>query len=236
MNSSTSRLLRFYRPFVSAAVTLAAFSGGGCATIHPGVLASHRENLPLPLKVSAEASDGSEGSSLGLYTLTFENLNDDWLRVNEFEVLIEPSEATKISVVVGKDLVDWASSLSETQELEGQHKQVALASTAALGALTSILTHNSSSSLGRALHVGGGLALGGAVLYAATDTINQSREQANRPNWTPGSHAATPFAVPGRSFLRRWVLLNKPADAKIKTLSFRLKTSEGTTGTYDVAL
>ncbi len=196
----------------------------GCATVHPGnvgTAVTGKRNLPL--KVSAEVAEEQGGESFAVIYLTFENLGDRWVRIDETEIEIGASIADRVSVVVGKDLTDWACAVEERAKLRAQNEAVA-----------SALTHDSASKEGQVVHAVGGLAVAGALTYAVGDAISSVKSAAESPRKAPENHVCQPSAVPGRRFIRKWVLLNKPSNERITHLVFSIRTIEGEKEQYAV--
>lgn len=88
----------------------------------------------------------------------------------------------------------------------------------------------------------GAAAITAAETWALSDLINFSRDYANNPDFIknpnnfPKDHISTPFSVPGRMFLRRWFLLNKPLNKKISVLPLEITLEDGTKAIYTVNL
>jgi hypothetical protein len=194
---------------------------------------SELKNNNINLAVSAE-SVGDAADSFELIYVTFENKGDRWIKIEDVEVPIEPKDIDKISVVVGKDLTDWASAVEEREKLRQHNKEVALASVAAVGAVAAIATSKSESNTGKAVNATGGALVAGALSYALVDTISNSRTIANSPKKVPENHIYQPFSVPGKLFIRKWLLINRPSGMKIDELVLSVKTIDGERERYVV--
>lgn len=188
----------------------------GCASMHPGSegkILTQEEHLPL--KISAANLMNVKNNSFQLIEVTFENLSHQWLRIDQVEVLVGDPSVSHLSVVLGKDLQDWAKAMEFQQLLEQQNSEMVRLSLLAAGTLAIVAgSRNSSSSLSSV-----GAVVNSAVITAETvDEVKQSIHQAEQSEKIDSNHLYTPFSIPGRMFMRRWVLLNKPFDQKIDRL------------------
>ena len=52
----------------------------------------------------------------------------------------------------------------------------------------------------------------------------------------PGHHLYTPFAVPGKMFLRKWLLINKPVGTMVNNLVIEFETVEGQKERYAIKM
>jgi hypothetical protein len=203
-----------------------------CATTHPGNMAkSVNNNKDLPLIVSAETVDGDLNGAFQLVDITFENGSDKWIKVNSAHVVLEtPSD---FSVVTGPDLQDWGKAMSF--EINKQQHNKAVAENAILiGGTAAAVVGSKTNNPG--LTTAGALVTLGVFGWAVADVVNSSYSKATQAGTFPENHLSHPFSVPGKLFMRRWVLLNKPSKSMLKKLVIEVETITGEKDTYEVAI
>lgn len=205
----------------------------GCASTHPG-----KEAMPLngqkdlQMKISVLPVEQEVKSSFEMFEITIENLNDDWLRIDKTTLLTDPA-ASKVSVVVGDDLKSWAEATTNKKNMDNHNKDMAIVGTAAAGTLLMVAGGVSKSD---------NVAAAGAVTYlagvawAATDTISSARDQSMGVRKVPSSHIYESFAVPGKMFLRKWILVNKPSGLIMNNLVLQFETVSGEKSIYEIKL
>jgi hypothetical protein len=198
-----------------------------CASTHPGKLGVAKSGDSLPLKISGETV--SVGSSYQLVEVTFENLDQDWLRISKTEVVIKNPAASKLSIVTGQDLKDWATAMDLQQKMEMQNRQTAQSGLILAGAVLSGSSNKDVATAGALAGVGG-------VAWAVSDAIKYSLREAEGTKAVPENHLYHPFAVPGKMFNRRWVVVNIPPGQELANLLLEVETVDGKKGTYDITL
>ncbi len=185
---------------------------------------SNKRRHSAGLIVSGTTLDENNSESFSMISLTFENKNEEWMRFDRIEVLIDEDAAKYVSVVKGKDLLDWASAMESRERLKRQRDEVAQLSLAALGAATAVVAaHNNDAN---AAYAGLGV-MAGTQGWAISDALRYRKDWAQNPSAVPSEHVTTPFAVPGKMFLRRWLLLNKPSSKSVSVLPLALHTVDG---------
>lgn len=203
-----------------------------CASTHPGQLAiSQNTSQNLPLKISAENIEDPKGEAFQLIDLTFENLSDRWVKIHSIKVVTD--DAMQISVVTGNDLKDWGKAMSFKLKKDEHNKSLAQTSLL-LGGSVAMNAGNSSNS--KALETAGAIAIIGTSAWVVGDVIQASLASATETDSLPENHISHPFSVPGKLFIRRWVLLNKPSDFVISKLVFAVETISGEKDSYEVSL
>lgn len=210
------------------AITLFAFS---CASTHLGKAAKPLTDTKFPITVSARTIDDSPEDAFQLIEVTVENNSDDWFRVNQSEVIIENPAESKVSVVVGKDLNTWAQAMQARLKKDEHNKKLLQTGLLTAGAIMS-----ATSSKNTAASQIGTVAVIGTTAWVVADVINQSYQQATQSKKVPENHLYESFSVPGKMFLRRWVLLNKPSNKKLTKLVVKFETAENEKGTYEIPL
>lgn len=204
-----------------------------CASIHPGNESTSSSNSdPLGLKISARLVDEKKEDSFSLIEVTLENENDDWVKIASAEVPITNPAESKLSVVVGKDLFDWADAVAERDKLE-KHNRAVLETVALAGGATALVfgggNHGSN-----AAFIAGTAVYTGALGFYLTDIFKYSKNQVESAGTLPDHHLYTPFSIPGRLFTRKWVVLNRPVGKRIELLAISLKTVDGRSAHYTV--
>jgi hypothetical protein len=227
----------FQSLFAFSSLLAASLAASGCATVHPGTEASAMQANPrIPLHVSAETSEEQAGKGYVLVNLTFENTGDRWVKIAESEVKISPQYASKVSVVVGKDLEDWSAAIKATSDLERQRRGILQGTLLAAGAVLALSTSSRSGTGMAAANDLGVATVIGTSAYAAFQGLNENKRKHETPQWIPDTHLYQPFSLPAKLFVRKWVLLNKPASEIVNKLVFEVKTVEGESETYEVTL
>lgn len=196
-----------------------------CATVHNGELAQRESGDAIDgLLVSATELSDPAKESFSMIAMTFENQTDKWIRVEKAELVIDEKAAKMISVVVGTDLLDWASAMQARSELEAHNQQMTQLGLAGLGAAVAVVGSAKQDSTAIAAGLG---VMTATEAWMVSDAIVNSRSVAQNPKTLPGSHLYTPFAVPGKMFLRRWVLINKPVGKALTEFPIAVTTVDG---------
>lgn len=205
-----------------------------CATTHPGNQGqSLNKDSRLPFKISAQTIEESQEESFQLIEVTLENTSENWLKVNRSQIVIDNPAESKLSVVLGKDLKDWAQAMSLRLQKDEHNKQLLRLGLTAAGAVAMGVGSKNDDS---ALVAAGALTVVGTYAWAVTDVIRQSYQAAEQSEKVPENHIYQPFSVPGKMFLRRWVLLNKPYKSVVNNLVLELETVQGEKDTYEIKL
>ena len=202
-----------------------------CASTHPGHQGRSLNGESLPFLISAQTIDGSAEESFQLIELTFENTSDRWMKISHSEVVIDNPAESKLSVVLGSDLKDWAQARELQAKKDEHNEQLVNAGIAAVSGIafaTGSKTNKTADGLTAA-----GLTL---ATLSAIDGIKKSVRSSEQADKVPENHLYQPFSVPGKMFLRRWILLNKPANTSLQNLVVELETVEGTKGKYEISL
>jgi hypothetical protein len=205
-----------------------------CATTHPGTIGETvGEGPKLPLRVSAQAVGDPAGESFQMFEVTLENTSDVWLKINRAHVVTPDDPNAKVSVVVGKDLEDWVSAMNERRRQQEYNKSIAKGALLASGILVAAIgKHNNNS----AAELAGEVAALGGASWMLADALNTDYRWATSPTKVPSTHLHNSYSIPGKMFLRRWVLLNKPPNARITNLVIEFEAVDGTKSTYAVSL
>jgi len=206
----------------------------GCASTHQGSKAQKLSgNISQDFVISGSSIDRDLNSSFELIELTFENTSADWLRVHEAKIIIDDTKDAKVSVVVGKDLLSWAEAVEYQNKVNQHNTEIAIGTTQTAAAVAlgvgAVKKDNTLSNLGAV----GYLMTSG---YAAAQVISTNRSNAMSSNGTPNSHLYEPFSVPAGLFMRKWLLLNKPAKTYINRLVLELNTVDGKKGYYEIQI
>jgi len=204
-----------------------------CASTHPGKLGRTDSGSAskLPLVISAKLINNSDSEAFELLEVTLENTSDKWLRLNQSEVVITGDMTSQLSVVVGQDLRTWAEAAALREKVDRQNKDV-LQTGLILGGAIAMAGSGKNKSLGDA---GALMALGG-YSWVVADAVNNSINKAEGIESVPENHLYRPVTIPGKMYLRRWVLINKPSDKKLQSVTLRFKNIEGDEDTYVIPL
>lgn len=201
-----------------------------CASIHPGFKGHSVEpGNPIDITVSAENLDYSKRDSFQLIEVTIENNTTEWIRIESIRPRLPDPAESKVSAVLGQDLVDWAEAKQAQAKVDKLNQDIIQASLVGAGVLASTSKNSALSSLGTVATVGG---LG----WAAATGISGDKRQAEAVMKVPSTHLYAPVAVPAKMFQRRWLLLNKPPNAELTTLVIDVTTVDGKRGMYEIPL
>ncbi|MBL7543293.1 MAG: hypothetical protein JNL11_05725 [Bdellovibrionaceae bacterium] len=212
-------------------VSVLLFSG--CASKHPGNMGEVIGKKIILMDVSGDSNDQKKESPFQLVEITIENKSNDWIRISRAEVLIGDPAVSKVSVVMGPDLVSWVEANQYETSLKQHNQALVQAGIAAAGTGVAVSgTHKNNRSM-----VGAGLtAFGTAGAMATSGAIKDAIKSVETANKVPNQHLYQPFSVPGKMFLRRWVLLNKPVGVLIDKLAIEFETAEGKKETYVIQM
>ncbi len=217
------------RSLIAAAIAVLL---SACASVHNSEQAAVIGGEAIDgLQVSAVQVNNSSKEPFLLLTVTFENKSDKWIRVASTETPMSEEVASKVSVVVGNDLVDWGKAQAARKELDKHNEKMAQLGLAIAGAAVAVGSAANGDSGGAAVGVG---AIAGAQGWAAGSAISASRSSANNAKWVPDNHLHAPFSIPGRGFMRKWILYNVPVGVRFTELPVIVKTVDGKTTTLNM--
>ncbi len=212
---------------------LGVISLSACATTHPGNMGHSLSNTNIPLQISALKVEQKENEAFELVDITIENTSDRWLKINSVRVVIEDPSKNKVSVVMGRDLKDWALAMEARLKQESYNKNIAMTGLAAVGAVATAYGLSDGNNQVAAL---GAATLLGAGAWAATDKTKSNYKIATTSQTVPDNHLYQSFSVPAKMFTRKWVLLNKPANTTISSIVLNIETVEGEKDIYEIGL
>ncbi len=203
-----------------------------CASTHPGQLGQsiYKENK-LPLKISAKEIKYGGRDNFKLIDMTLENTDEKWLRISKARVITE--ETPGVNVVLGKDLYLWAEAALNQAQINAQNRNMVLGVLLLAGSAALIASHRQGHS-DSTLAAAGATAAGSAVVINAVDEITTAKRKAEESKRITEDHLYSPTAVPGKMFLRRWVLINKPSATPLHKVLVEFETEEGVKDTYAV--
>lgn len=218
-----------------------------CATTHPGHIGHSINSTPvLPLVLSAKSIENNFKDSYQILEITLENTSDEWVKLNNNEVIISDPGTSKLSVVLGSDLKDWAQSRMLKEQKDKQNAEVIQAALITAGAIAIIAASSkgggSSASSGPMFNSMNDVQTAGAITYLGgigwvlSDAFSKSYLEASGVNKVPENHLYQSFSIPGKMFSRKWVLLNKPVNTRIDKLILQMETIEGKKDTYELVL
>lgn len=204
-----------------------------CATTHPGNMGHSLNNTNLPLQISALKVEQKENETFELIDITIENTSDIWLKINSVRLVIDDPSKNKISVVMGRDLKDWALAMEAAIKRDAYNKNIAMTGLAAVGAVATAYGLSDGNNQVAAL---GAATLVGAGVWAATDKTKSNYKIATTSQTVPDNHLYQSFSVPAKMFTRKWILLNKPINTTISSIVLNIETVEGIKDTYEISL
>ncbi|HAG90539.1 MAG TPA: hypothetical protein DCL41_01630, partial [Bdellovibrionales bacterium] len=193
---------------------------------------SLNKKFHMPLKVSVQNIDYRFGDPFQLFEVTVENTSDEWVRINKSEVIINNPAQSKMSVVTGNDLVDWAQAMNSRKNKENHNRQMRDIGIITLGTIAA----GGSNSSDPIISAVGDSSMIGTTAWAVDEVIRKSLEKAEQSEKTPQNHLYRPFAVPGKMYVRKWVLLNKPSKNRINKLVLELESVEGEKEKYEISM
>lgn len=201
-----------------------------CATTHPGHVGASTDSSKLPLKLSARVVEQKRDGLFELIEFTLENTSEEWLKITNSKILISNPEVSKLSVVLGDDLIAWAEA-TQLQKNQDDYND-SLIKTGLMGLGTAAMIAGGSSDA----RVSGAALVIGTYAWAAGDVLSGKYQTANGVLTKPKSHLYEPTSVPGKMFLRRWALINKPSGVYIQSIAVQFEDIHGVKGTYNVNL
>jgi hypothetical protein len=214
---------------ITLAIILSSFLIS-CASVHPGARGhSYEEPNPININVSAENLDYSKGDSFQLIEVTIENTSEEWVRIESIRPRLPNPAESKVSAVLGQDLVDWAEAKQAQAKVDKLNQDIIQASLMGAGVLAATSKNSTVSALGSAAALGG-------IGWAAVTGITADQRHAQEVIKVPSTHLYAPVSVPAKMFLRRWLLLNKPPNAELTTLVIDVTTVDGKRGVYEIPL
>lgn len=215
-----------------AALLISFILLSACASVHNSPEAKTVEGETVDgLNVSAiQVNDSGEEPFL-LLTVTFENKSDKWIRVASVDTPMSEEVASKISIVVGNDLIDWGKAQAAKKELNEHNEKMTQLGLAVVGAAVAV----GSAANGNQNGAAAGLAtMGVAQGWAAGSAISKARANAMNAKWVPDDHLLAPFSIPGRGFMRKWILYNVPVGVRFKELPVKVTMVDGKVTTLNM--
>ena len=218
-----------FKILTAATLSLTLFS---CASTHPGTTGKSRtEPTKIPITISAQTIDNPDGETFELVEVTIENKSEDWVRINHTEVVISNPAESKLSIVMDNDLRDWSEAMAARMRKDSYNQQLLQAGLILAGVATA-----ASGGKGSTLATVGGITVVGTYGWAVGDALEQSYNTATGVDKIPSNHLYRSYSVPGKMFIRRWVLINKPSKVVIKNLVLKIETVDGEKEYYDIPL
>jgi hypothetical protein len=215
----------------SVALALISLITASCASTHPGQMGTFEKgDHAQPLKLSAEVQSKFSDDHYTFVTFTVENVSDDMLRVKSTDLDLLDAGGSS-SVLVGSDLVAWATAEQEEQEKEKHNKKIAqlilLLGGAGLG-LGGGLSHNNT------MEATGLGVMAGASAWSLSSNISDSVTNAKNPKKVPEEHIYAPFAVPAGKFVRKWAVIQHPPKNAIHDMNLTITLEDGSEATYAI--
>jgi len=205
-----------------------------CASKHPGNVGEviGGKNI-IPMKVSGKTVESKLQSPFQEVELTIENMSGDWIRISRAEVLIDDPSKSKISIVVGNDLQSWLDAKQYELKMNERNSELAQTGLAAAGG---VLAAGGARSGNKNAVVAGAVTALSGLGWAMGSQYSKEDREAEAALKVPGHHLYTPFAVPGKMFLRKWLLVNKPVGTMVNNLVIEFETIEGQKERYAIKM
>lgn len=189
-----------------------------CASIHTGPIGQTlSDNKNFPLKISAEEIDGTQHESFQLIYLTLENLSEDWINVENMEVVIAPENQKEVSVVKGKELLDWRLAYAEKKKREQFNGDMAKLALLGIGTAALLGGHGNSN-----LQSAGAIALLATEGAIAAEEIVDAKHKAERSPKEPENYISNDVTIPGKMYQRKWVVIKKSSNKRIDKLVIKV--------------
>lgn len=139
----------------SLCLSLSLLILSGCATTHPGTKGNAVNGVGLPLEVSAISIEPTPEEAFQLIELTFENKSNNWLRIHSSDVVLNDLMRTKVSVVLGSDLRDWAQAMEFKLNKDEHNRGLLQAAIIGAGAIAAGSNDKNIAAVGAVTAVGG---------------------------------------------------------------------------------
>jgi hypothetical protein len=215
-------------------MTLLSTLLAACATIHSGKGGHSMADTPkMPIKISGRTIGEPNGDAFQLMEVTIENTSDEWLRISHSEVLIKDPEVSKLSVVVDSDLKSWAAAYQAREEMEKTNRDLLNAGLILGGITATAIGYNRGD---EGIVNAGSFVSSWGYASVAWDALKGTYAKGQGVDHVPESHLYAPMAIPPKMFLRRWVLINKPAKITLGILAIRLENAAGEKESYAISI
>ena len=198
----------------------------GCAGIASGAYGTNLDNSGRPvsvastppgLKISAGEIDSMSSTYFGEIEFTFENPTPHWIRIEQVQLDFGGERNNKdVYVPWGNQLENWLESTRQRNLIREANTQTALTLLAMGGGIVSAGAFHGS---------GGARVAGGLVALTATAALvgkeMQDRKEAaeNVPVFAQSHLLGGAIDVPPGLFVKRWIVLNTPADPYLHCLT-----------------
>ena len=206
------------RPFKTALCLLALSFLFSCAHTHTGPVGRSVTRNPIDgMAMSARNVQNDQDESFQMVEITIENTTDDWLRIHKTNLYVTDPAKSKISAVVGSDLKSWAEAMEYKRKRDQYNKGLAQTALIIGGAILGSSSDNTTAVVGGAMMVG-------SAAWILTESLQFNYNQATNTEKVPENHVFREAAIPGKSFIRRWILINRPSKTKLATIVLEVET------------
>lgn len=183
------------------------FLTGGCATPHSGnwkgdVVSKDTESSQ-KLVISASEREELSSKHFGFINLTFENVSDEWVKVEDLHIRFENSELNEKGVIiVGDKISSWAEGIRNRQDLKRYNNSIIMGSLALVGTMAMAASSDSNVQMAGATSV---LASAGGM---AVQDFGRYRDSVFRANLVPRDHLLSgPLLLAPGLFVKRWFVV-----------------------------
>ena len=201
-----------------------------CASTHTGTVGRSVTRAPISsLQMSARNISNNSAESFQLVEITIENTNDDWLRIHQTDLYVADPAKSKISAVVGSDLKAWAEAMEYKRKRDEYNKSLAQTAMIIGGAVLAGSNDKTASAVGGAMFLG-------TSAWILTESLQFNYNQATGTEKVPENHVFRSAAVPGKSFIRRWILINRPSNTTLNRIVLEVSTVDNKRDFVEISL
>ncbi|MBX2987951.1 MAG: hypothetical protein KF802_08635 [Bdellovibrionaceae bacterium] len=180
----------------------------GCASIHPGKMATPDAANKTSLRVSAQKVDEYSSPANVFLDFTLENKATKILRIESVELEFPDQDKNVYNVLVGKDLIAWSESLRNKQKVANHNSEIMTGAVTAVGVVAAVAGAGNGN---RGLSDAGLGVTAAGMTYQKVREINRSILKAETSRSVPEDHLyAGQIDIPADGVLRRWILINVP--------------------------
>ena len=213
---------------------LAVIFFNSCASYQNGNVAQTidtQNNLKesnLKLKVTGFADRELSTKYFTYLQVEFGNNSDKWIEVEKVFMLYK---GTKLKVVLGSRLTDWANAIQNKIDVDRNNKLTvmgAITAFAAVGAVTNINDGNMAASSSYAT------VMSGTAIAMEVNELSNKITDIERAKIFPENHLYSSFSVPPGLVSKRWLLLQHPEGLTVGTFVFEVFYKDNTKERYSV--
>jgi uncharacterized protein YceK len=196
-------------------ITLTLFSG--CAKIHNSQFAKSSGEL----KISGERLEEFSNENISMFTLTFENIGEKWLTIEDLNISFGDEVDSAIKTVKGEDFITYLKAIQLRNSIDRHNKNLLIGTVIGVGAIVA-----GSSNSQATKNIGAGISLGGLGTGVYGD-ISSYRDSLERAGGYPENHIlAGKFRVPPKLFVKKFTVISGHSEEIGKTGVLRISYRE----------